>query len=279
MDEIITSADVSKNRVWGILGTTSVADVLDSCRRGRVTGEVTFRAGHAVGIVELRAGCVERAELEGKTGDAALAALRTLCNGTFEVVQRLPDLCGTLGSSAEFHGEVSDVPLIAVMRHVEEHALSVTLTIIHEFDRGVVRYRDGDIIEVELNGDRDLDRIGDILRFPAGKYRVMSAPLALPLPVRPAPRRLPTEPFQVGHIARMTTDDSLADQRTPRVAAPISARCIPIAPAQGTTLAPSIEDKPAWLESRVGRMVEPRLRDLHRRARRAIDGFGRFLGD
>jgi len=257
-DEIITSADVSQNRVWGHLGTTSVADVLDSCRRRRLTGEVTFRAGDDIGVVELRAGSIERAEVRGRCGDAALAVLDDLREGTFEVVQRLPDFGGQLGDAAEFLGEIAAIPLIQVMRHVEQHALSVTLTVIHDFDRGVIRYRDGEIVGVELNGDRDLDRIGDILRFGEGKYRVSASPLELALPARRAPRRLPTEPFHVGHVRGMVLgehDDSCdVDEPEP-------------APA-----------RLALLDSWLGRQLEPHLHRLHQRAQQALDHLGRLVG-
>jgi hypothetical protein len=255
-DEIITSADVSKNRVWGVLGATSVADVLDSCRRRRVTGEISFHTGDDIAVVELRAGSVERVEAQGKTGRAAMAAIEALREGTFEVVQRLPDLGGMLGTAAEFRGEIDQVPLIQVMRHVENHALSVTLTVVHEFDRGVIRYREGEIVEVELNGVRDLDLIGDLLKLPDARYRVMAAPLDLPLPTRPAPRRLPTEPFHVGHVRGLVAED---DDDEPELGDGWSR----IAPPPGQLLVD-------WL----GKLAAPRLKGLHQRAQRAVDRLG-----
>jgi hypothetical protein len=256
-DEIITSADVSRNRVWGVLGSTSVADVLDSCRRRRLTGEISFHTGDEVAVVELRAGSVERVEAQGKTGRAAMAAIEELREGTFEVVQRLPDLGGTLGTAAEFRGEIAQVPLIQVMRHVEAHALSVTLTVVHEFDRGVIRYREGDIVEVELNGVRDLDLIGELLALPEARYRVMAAPLDLPLPTRPAPRRLPTEPFHVGHVRGLVVEDDdeepVIDDGWSRIAPPPPGKLLV-----------------DWL----GKLAAPRLRDLHVRAQRAVDRLG-----
>jgi hypothetical protein len=201
--EILSSTHLSSNRVWGQLGTTSAAEVLDGCRKRRVTGEVIFHAGDRTGTVELRAGSVERASLGGVTGDAALAALEALADGTFEVVQRLPDLQGALGTAAEFQGELADVPLIQVMRHIEAHALSVTVTVISGWDRGVISYRDGDIAAVEVNGEANADRIGELLHLSSGRFRVMAGALELPVPARRAPRRAPTEPFHVGHVAAL----------------------------------------------------------------------------
>ena len=201
--EILSSTHLSSNRVWGQLGTTTAAEVLDGCRKRRVTGEVIFHAGDRTGTVELRAGSVERASIGAITGDAALAALHELADGTFEVVQRLPDLHGALGTAAEFQGELADVPLIQVMRHIEAHALSVTVTVIADWDRGVIVYRDGDIASVEVNGDTNPDRISDLLRLPSGRFRVLAGVLELPVPARRAPRRARTEPFHVGHVAEL----------------------------------------------------------------------------
>ena len=258
-DEIITSADVSRNRVWGVLGTTSVGDVLDSCRRQRVTGEVTFHTGDDVAVVELRAGSVERAEAVGKTGRAALDVIERLRDGTFEVVQRLPDLGGMLGTAAEFRGEIDQVPLIQVMRHVEQHALNVAITVVHEFDRGVIHYREGEIVDVELNGVRDPDLINKVLALPDARYRVMAAPLDLPLPTRPAPRRAATEPFHVGHVRGLVFDDTDDSQVREGWTEPTPPR----------------PDHPVaqW----VMRQAAPHLRALHGRAQGAVDRLGKLL--
>jgi hypothetical protein len=168
-----------------------------------VTGEVIFHAGDRVGKVELRAGSVERVVLGGVSGDAAMAAIAEMGEGTFEVVQRLPDLEGVLGSAAEFQGELKDVPLIQVMRHVEAHALTVTITVIAGWDRGVIVYRDGDIATVEVNGEVNADRIGELVGLVSGKFRVAAGVLEIPVPARRAPRRAKTEPFHVGHVAEL----------------------------------------------------------------------------
>jgi len=81
--EIFSSTHLSSNRVWGQLGTTTATEVLDGCRRQRITGEVLFHAGDRTGTVELRAGSVERAAIGAATGHAALAALAGLGEGTF----------------------------------------------------------------------------------------------------------------------------------------------------------------------------------------------------
>lgn len=269
--EVFSSTHLSSNRVWGQLGTTTATEVLDGCRRQRVTGEVIFHAGDRTGTVELRAGSVERAALGATTGDAALAALAGLEEGTFEVVQRLPDLEGVLGSAAEFQGELADVPLIQIMRHVEAHALSVTVTVIAGWDRGMISYRDGDIAAVEVNGSNDPDRIGDLLRLTSGRFRVLAGALELPVPARRAPRRAPTEPFHVGLVAGMRRGAAIeqlppeADDDAPAAPAP-AARApapLPVATSARPAGQPASAPAPGWLESRV--------RALFATVRRGVD--------
>ena len=264
--DVLSSTHLSSNRVWGQLGTTTPADVLDGCRARRVTGEVVFHAGNRSGKIELRAGRVEHADLDGVTGEAALAALAELREGTFEVVQRLPGLEGALGSAAEFQGDLAEIPLIQIMRHVETHALTVTITVIHEWDRGVISYKDGDIAGVEFNGDRDPDRIGELVQLSAGRFRVLAGALELPVPARRATRRAPTEPFHVGHVADLRRSERRAAGTKPPPVDEVSEADAPAA-ADATVEAAT----PRSARARIEGVVRGGLRRLIARARDVVE--------
>jgi len=65
--------------------------VLAACRRSQMTGHVDVEAAGKAGRLQLRAGSIARAEIGGWSGPGVLATLRSLRDGRFEVVQRLPD--------------------------------------------------------------------------------------------------------------------------------------------------------------------------------------------
>ncbi len=264
--DVVSSSHLSSNRVRGDLGSTTPADVLDGCRARRVTGEVVFHAGDRIARIELHTGSVERAELDGLTGDDALAALASLTEGTFEVVQRLPGLEGSLGSAAEFQGDLTRTPLIQIMRHIESHALTVTVTVVHEWDRGTITYRDGDLEEVDLNGDRDPDHIGALLRFPGGKFRVLAGTLELPVPARRVTRRARTEPFHVGHVADLRRTERRGERPGERPTERAPERPIerPAPPAAAAPATPA-------LRTGLDRLMITGLRVLVTRARRITD--------
>src|SRR5690606_25862145 len=114
------------------LGETPIDRLLEACHRHLVTGTVHIRAFGGEGAIELRAGAVEEATWAGEAGKAALERIRRLNDGTYEVVQQLPDLGGDLGGAAQFEGEVRRLPLVAVMRHCEDNALTCTITVVSD---------------------------------------------------------------------------------------------------------------------------------------------------
>lgn len=195
------SVHISPNTLQGSLQDVSVSRLLDSCKKSLVTGRIDVDTGLATGFIELRAGIVEAAEFGPLNGGAALTRLRGLNNGDYELSQRLPGLDGTLGSAAAFRGELSDVSLVELMRHCEEHALTCTIVIIHEFDRGEIEYRGGEIARVALNGVTDEDRIVDMVRLEDARFMVSAPPLDVGVDGWPVVRGDPTAPFRVEHLA------------------------------------------------------------------------------
>ncbi len=174
-----------------------------------LTGKIEIRTAHGPGEIELRAGIIDQARLAGHTDDIALDRLRQMTDGSYVVVQRLPDLGGDLGTAAEFHGDIESLSLVAVMRHCEQNALTCTITIINQFDRAELIYEAGEIARVTYNGVTDDERIVDIVRFDDARFRVSAPPLDLHHG-KPVMRRAPTEPFTIAHL-RDHFDHGVAD--------------------------------------------------------------------
>jgi hypothetical protein len=192
---------VSTNRLEGSLCDVPFSKLADECRRHLITGTIRVEVDGKSGVAELRAGVVDHAEFDSLKDDQAVAHMRELRDGLYQLTQRLPDLTGALGESAECQGDLTEVPLATIMRHCEDQALSCTITVVSEFERGEIRYRAGDIVEVTMNGARDEDAIVDIVRFQRGRFRVSAAPLALDIDGWPSVSADPTEPFRIEHLA------------------------------------------------------------------------------
>jgi hypothetical protein len=188
---------VSKNRLEGSLGDTSLDQLLAECHKHMVTGTITVHGNDALGTVDLRVGFVDSAAFGDLADDTALDAMGKLSDGEYELVQRLPDLDGALGSAAQLDGSTATLPLVKLMQHCEDNALSCTITIISDFDRGEIGYRAGEIVDVTLNGRRDDDSIVDMLRFSDARFRVSAPPLDLGMSGWPSVAREPTAPFTV----------------------------------------------------------------------------------
>jgi hypothetical protein len=176
--------------------------VLAACRKHLVTGVVRVHTRGKDGVLELRAGAIDRAHLGEVVGDRALELLHEAQDGWYEVAQRLPDLTGELGDAALMQGDIEGVPLIALMRHCEDNALTCTITVISGFDRACIDYRAGEIARVELNGFFDDDALPQIVRWPDARYRVAAPPLDLDIEGWPVARRAPTMPFAIGRPVR-----------------------------------------------------------------------------
>ena len=189
------NAHVSKHHLEGSLADASLEKILASCHKHLLTGLVRVTAGPRTGEIELRAGAVESAAFDGATGNLALARMHALYEGTYEIVQRLPDLAGGLGGAATAEGEVSGVPLIKAMQHCEDNALTCVVTVIAGFDRAQIRYRLGEIVGIEKNGVADEDAIVEILKWPDARFRIEAPPLELDIEARPREKADPSRPF------------------------------------------------------------------------------------
>jgi len=222
------SVHISPNTLQGSLQDVSVSRLLASCQKCLVTGRIDVDAGARTGWIELRAGIVEAAAFGQLDGGAALSRLRDLGDGAYELSQRLPNLDGKLGSAASFSGDLRDVSLVELMRHCEANALPCTIVIIHEFDRGEVEYRGGDIARVSLNGVEDEDRIVDMVRLENARFLVSAPPLDVGLDGWPVVRGDPTAPFRIEHLALRPLPRSPA---TAEPASPALPGAPPVAPA------------------------------------------------
>jgi hypothetical protein len=197
---------VSRNHLEGSFTDVPLDRILDACHKHLVTGEIRVTVADVKGVIELRAGAVDRAELGTHRGARALEQMRSLIDGMYELTQRLPDLTGELGGSSMIEGDVTGVPLIALMRHCEHHALTCTITVVSKFDRAVIEYHAGDLRRVELNGFYDDDAIVQVLDWSDARFRVSAPPLDLDIEGWPKVRRDPTLPFKIGpRFARGTS--------------------------------------------------------------------------
>lgn len=188
---------VSRNHLEGSLCDAPIDRVLAACKKHLVTGVVRVHIGRYDGVLELRAGAVDSAQLGEVVGDAALDAIRAAPDGWYEVVQRLPDLTGDLAATASLTGDVEGVPLIALMRHCEDNVLTCTITVVSGFDRACIDYRAGEIARIEMNGFFDDDALTQVLTWPDARFRVAALPLDLDIEGWPVTRRAPTVPAEV----------------------------------------------------------------------------------
>jgi hypothetical protein len=192
---------VSQNCLEGSLSDTPLDRLLAALHLHLVTGTIRVSARGGEGHLELRAGAVDCAEYGGATGEEAVAQMRRLRDGLYQVTQRLPDLSGALGSAARFEGNVAETPLVDLMRHCEGNALSCVITLISGFDRAELTYRAGDLVGVTYNGQVDEDRIVDMVRFRDARFRVAAPPLPIDIEGWPTVSREPTAPFCIEHLA------------------------------------------------------------------------------
>lgn len=191
---------VSKNRLEGSLADTRLEQLLEPCHRHLLTGTIKVRSEAGKGLIILRAGAVDQARFGDLIGDAAVARMCALDEGSYELAQRLPELGGALGSAAELEGEVEGVPIAKIMRHCEDNALSCTLTLVNGFDRGEIVYRAGEIVDITMNGKHDEDAIVAICAWKGARFRASAPPLDHDIGGWPRVTREPTAPFKIDHL-------------------------------------------------------------------------------
>jgi hypothetical protein len=189
---------VSKNRLEGSLADTPLKELLAACHKHLVTGAVKIwdDKGRS-GVLTLRAGAVDQARFGDSVGDAAVDAMRALGDGTYELAQQLPDLTGDLGRAAALEGSTGEVDVVKIMQHCEKNALSCVITVVHDFDRGEIHYKAGELVRVTLNGTVDDDAIVTMLSWPEARYRVSAPPLASDIQGWPKVGREQTQPFKI----------------------------------------------------------------------------------
>jgi hypothetical protein len=217
---------VSKHHLEGSLADVPLERILASCHRHLLTGLIRITAGARSGEIELRAGAVEGASFDGATGAMALAKIHALYDGMYEIVQRLPDLAGELAGAATAEGEVSGVPLIKLMQHCEENALTCTITVVAGFDRAEIKYRIGDVVGIAKNGVADEDAIVEILKWTDARYRIEAPPLELDVAGWPQAKADPTQPFALKDAAKAPPESSarpVEEAAAPSAAAPSAA--------------------------------------------------------
>lgn len=231
---------VSRNHLEGSFTDVPLDRILDACHKHLVTGEIRVSVADLKGLIELRAGAVDRAELGTFRGARALEQLRSLIDGDYELTQRLPDLTGELGGSSMLEGDVTGVPLIALMRHCEHHALTCTITVVSKFDRAQIEYHAGDLRRVELNGFYDDDAIVQVLDWDDARFRVSAPPLDLDIEGWPKVRRDPTLPFKIGpRFARGTSPQLPVPAAPPPEPPPAPLPSPPVAPQKLRPVTPS----------------------------------------
>jgi hypothetical protein len=169
----------ASQQLQGSLATTSLDRILDACKRSLITGVITVSDSHRrIGRIEVRAGVVDRSELDNVSGPAALIMMKEFA-GDFVVEQALPDLTGALGGSALAEGAFSGVSFTRLMRHCEDHALTCVVTVDNEGDHVEVEYRAGEIKRITRNGKPDEDVIVEVVHWEKAHFKVIAPPLEL----------------------------------------------------------------------------------------------------
>jgi len=211
---------VSRNHLEGSLSDTSLDRVLAACRRHLVTGAIKLFDGKRTARIELRAGVIDRADVDGVVVRAPHDELRRF-HGEYEIDQQLPDLTGDLGGSALAEGDVSGIPFVALMRHCEHHALTCTITVRSGDQQVDLEYKAGEIGSIFRNGARDDDAIVDALRWTDARFRVAAPPLDLDVEGWPVVRAA-TSPFTLKDARKEAA-------RAPRASSKLARRASTIA--------------------------------------------------
>ena len=168
-------------RLEGSLGDVPLDKLLGPCREHLFTGAITVKANGRQGELALNGGIVDEAKWGDQTGDAATDAMKALKDGSFEVVPRLPDLSFG-GRTVKLEGVIKDAPLAAIMRHVEENALSCTVIVEAAGTKGEIKYKMGEITEVRKNGTKDEDAIAELVGLANGVVSVRAAGVEFSVP-------------------------------------------------------------------------------------------------
>lgn len=222
-------------RLEGSLGDVSLDKLLDPCREHMFTGAITVRSGDRLGELALNGGIVDEAKFGDQTGDAAVTALKALKDGKFKVVPRLPDLAFG-GKSVKLEGTIKDAPLAAIMRHAEENALSCTVLVETAAEKGEIKYKMGEIVDVRRNGVKDEDWIAELVGLAGATLAVRAAGLEFSVPGATSVTAAAAAPAAVPVVAKV-------EQITaPMTAEPKKAEPVAVAPVAAAPVA-AVEKK------------------------------------
>ena len=186
---------ISENRLEGSLLDTDLKEVLDECHAHLVTATLLINSGAEKAVLEIRAGAVDSVDYKGLKKSEALAKLHELKTGEFELAQKLPDLTGKLGTAASLETETDEISIVKLMQLCEDNALSCSVTATTDDVTAVIRYKAGDIDGVDWNGERDDDRIVDLVKLEKARIRVEAPPLKFGILSWPTVRDDPTPAF------------------------------------------------------------------------------------
>jgi hypothetical protein len=98
-------------------------------------------------------------------------------SGSFRVVQRVPNLAGTLTHGVRLQGELLDVPARDLIRHCEDSRLTADLELVRPGDHVRVRFAHGRVESAEVNGKPELAALGIVRNWSDGSYAIALRPL------------------------------------------------------------------------------------------------------
>ncbi len=174
--------------VSGDLAERSLGDVLLACQRVGFYGTIRITTPQGEGYLGVRAGIVSEASWLGKTGDAALALLAQLVEGSFEIRQRLVAPDGAWCPDASYQASVDQRPLPEVLDHCARLRLTGRVTLEYRDQCVDVALERGEVADVRVNDQPSHSRILRLIQFTTGTMTIAAAPLDLglsDLPARP----------------------------------------------------------------------------------------------
>ncbi len=156
----------------GNLGSLDVRALYDRLNTLRLSGVVELSDGEKSAQVTFIGG--DPVETLGSDS----REVRLWKRGTFRVVQRVPDLGGTLTDGVRLTGQLLDVRPRDLIRHCEDARLTADLEIERAGgERALVRFAHGRVERAEVNGRPELSALAMIDGWLDGKYTIALRPL------------------------------------------------------------------------------------------------------
>ncbi|MEP6652497.1 MAG: hypothetical protein ABJA82_04010 [Myxococcales bacterium] len=138
-------------------------------------------SSHLVGEVHVIAGGVSEAIFEGRSTHDALDKLRAVKGARFRVEPRLPNPSdGDLTFPGPEQGKLEERPLAHLMRYCEDYVLTATIEVWRGSENAKVSYRRGEIVGVTVGGIDAPERLGEVMKWASGSYRLIVPKLTLP---------------------------------------------------------------------------------------------------